>query len=144
MIAANAALGASCLERSGPLLSHIDTLAAARDIEAVRLALLFLWPAVAYQVFDGLYFGSSFALRAAGDTGVPAAASLVLSWLVFVPLAHTLVFDERSAWIPGLPQAGLGALGGWLALAAYVMVLGGVMYLRWRSGRWQRINLWAR
>lgn len=112
--------------------------------EAVRLALLFLWPAAAYQIFDGLYFGSSFALRAAGDTGVPAAASLVLSWLVFVPLAHTLVFDERSAWIPGLPQAGLGALGGWLALAAYVMVLGGVMYLRWRSGRWQRINLWTR
>jgi Na+-driven multidrug efflux pump len=69
---------------------------------------------------------------------------LTLSWVVFVPLAHTLVFDEQSAWLPGLPQAGLGALGGWLALTAYVVVLGGVMFLRWRSGRWRRINLWAR
>jgi hypothetical protein len=25
-----------------------------------------------------------------------------------------------------------------------VVVLGGVMYLRWRSGRWRRINLWTR
>jgi MATE family multidrug resistance protein len=116
----------------------------AGSAEAVRLALLFLWPAAAYQIFDGLYFGSSFALRAAGDTTVPAVASLGLSWLVFVPLAHALVFDAESAWIAGLPQAGLGALGGWLALAAYVMVLGAVMYLRWRSGRWRQFNLWAR
>lgn len=112
--------------------------------EAVRLALIFLWPAAAYQIFDGLYFGSSFTLRAAGDTAVPAVVSLGLSWLVFVPLAHTLVFDSTSAWLPGLPQAGLGALGGWIALAAYVVVLGSLMYLRWRSGRWRRINLWER
>ena len=114
------------------------------SVEAIRIALILLWPAAAYQFFDGLYFGSSFALRAAGDTSVPAAASLTLSWLVFVPLAHTLVFDKQTAWVTGLPQAGLGALGGWLALTAYVVVLGGVMYLRWRSGRWRRINLWAR
>jgi len=111
--------------------------------EAVALALLLLWPAAAYQFFDGLYFGSSFALRATGDTAVPARTALLLSWLFFVPLAHTLVFTAEQAWVPGLPQAGLGALGGWLALMAYAMVLGSVMYRRWRSERWRRIDIWG-
>jgi MATE family multidrug resistance protein len=111
--------------------------------EAVALALLLLWPAAAYQFFDGLYFGSSFALRATGDTAVPARTALLLSWLFFVPLAHTLVFAPGQAWIPGLPQAGLGALGGWLALMAYAMLLGMFIYRRWRSERWRRIDLWG-
>jgi MATE family multidrug resistance protein len=111
--------------------------------EAVALALLLLWPAAAYQFFDGLYFGSSFALRATGDTAVPARTALLLSWFFFVPLAHTLVFTPEQAWLPGLPQAGLGALGGWLALMAYVMLLGTLMYRRWRSERWRRIDLWG-
>lgn len=33
------AVGESCLERTGPLLGHLDTVSAARDIERVRLAL---------------------------------------------------------------------------------------------------------
>jgi MATE family multidrug resistance protein len=109
----------------------------------VSTALLLLLPAACYQMFDGLYFGSSFALRAAGDTALPAALAIVLSWLLLVPLAHTLVFDERQAWIPGLPQFGLGALGGWLALMTYAVLLGSTMYRRWRSGRWQSINIWG-
>lgn len=108
----------------------------------VSTALILLLPAAAYQLFDGLYFGSSFCLRAAGDTQVPAITALLLSWCFFVPLAHTLIFDPSQAWIAGLPQAGLGALGGWLALMSYAMVLGTVMYRRWRSNRWQRIDLW--
>ncbi len=115
--------------------------AAAADV--VAMALLLLLPAACYQMFDGLYFGSSFALRAAGDTAVPAAVAIVLSWLLLVPLAHMLVFDAQQAWIPGLPQFALGALGGWLALMTYAVLLGTSMYLRWRSGRWQRINIWG-
>ena len=109
----------------------------------VAAALVMLLPAALYQAFDGLYFGSSFALRAAGDTRVPAMLSIVLSWAVLVPLAHTLVFDTTQAWVPGLPQFGLGSLGGVLALMCYAMSLGVLMYWRWRSGRWQQISLWA-
>jgi MATE family multidrug resistance protein len=75
---------------------------------------------------------------------VPARTALLLSWLFFLPLAHTLVFTAEQAWVPGLPQAGLGALGGWIALMAYAMLLGTLMYRRWRSERWRRIDLWGR
>jgi MATE family multidrug resistance protein len=114
--------------------------AAAADVLAI--ALLLLWPAAAYQFFDGLYFGSSFGLRAAGDTRVPAITAIALSWVIFLPLAHTLVFDAEYAWLPGLPQFGLGALGGWLALMIYATCLGTLMYRRWRSLRWQTLDLW--
>ena len=39
LVAHNRALGESCLRMSGPLLAHVDTVSAARDIEAVRQAL---------------------------------------------------------------------------------------------------------
>ena len=41
--------------------------------DVVALGLVLLWPAAAYQIFDGLYCGASFCLRGAGDTRVPAA-----------------------------------------------------------------------
>lgn len=114
------------------------------SIDTVETALMLLWPAAAYQLFDGFYFGSSFCLRATGDTAVPAATALVLSWGLNVPLAHTLVFTEAQAWVPGLPQFGLGALGGWLSLMIYVVLLGTLMYRRWRSERWRNVDLWGR
>ncbi|MEZ5513565.1 MAG: MATE family efflux transporter [Steroidobacteraceae bacterium] len=110
--------------------------------EAAALALTLLWPAAAYQIFDGLYFGSSFSLRGAGDTRVPALAALLLSWLFYVPLAHTLIFAPGQGWIDGLPQLGFGAIGAWYALMSYATLLGTILLLRWRSGRWRgmRIN----
>ena len=102
-----------------------------------RSACMLLWPAAAYQIFDGLYCGASFCLRGAGDTRVPAATALVLSWFLFVPLAHTLIFAPGAGWIDGLPQFGLGAKGGWLALMSYVILLGCSMFWRWRHGAWR-------
>ena len=43
----------------------------ANAADVVALGLVLLWPAAAYQIFDGLYCGSSFCLRGAGDTRVP-------------------------------------------------------------------------
>jgi pimeloyl-ACP methyl ester carboxylesterase len=39
LVAHNQALGESCLRLSGPLLGHVDTVSAARDLESVRAAL---------------------------------------------------------------------------------------------------------
>lgn len=39
MVEANKAFGQSCLNLTGPLLGHVDTTSAAKDIDAIRLAL---------------------------------------------------------------------------------------------------------
>jgi MATE family multidrug resistance protein len=56
-------------------------------------------------------------------------------------LAHTLSFEQGQGWVDWLPQFGFGALGGWSALLVYVVLLGSVLYLRWRGSAWQRIRI---
>jgi multidrug resistance protein, MATE family len=107
----------------------------------VRLGSVLLWIAAGYQLFDGLNLGSGFALRGAGDVRFPAAIFFVLAWGVFVPLAYVLSFAPGQGWFDGLPQLGLGAVGGWLAMLTYVVLLGGALFLRWRSGAWRRMRL---
>ena len=109
--------------------------------EIVRLSAWLLWIAAAYQAFDGLNLGSAFGLRGAGDARFPALVFLVLSWGVFVPLAHMLSFAPGQGWFDVLPQFGLGATGGWIAMVVYVVLLGSVLFLRWRSRAWERIRI---
>ena len=102
---------------------------------------MLLWFAAAYQFFDGLNIGSSFCLRGAGDTLVPGALVLVLSWFVFVPLAHALTFAPGGGFLHFLPQFGYGTRGGWIAVIIYVLLLGSVLFGRWRLGVWQKIRI---
>ena len=60
---------------------------------------------------------------------------------VFVPLAHALTFAPGQGWVDFLPQLGWGAVGGWIAVVVYVMVLGSALFLRWRSRAWQAIRI---
>jgi multidrug resistance protein, MATE family len=126
----------------GPWVLPLFVSAGGPDAEnVIALGLVLLWPAAAYQIFDGLYCGSGFCLRGAGDTRVPALTALCLSWFLFVPLAHTLIFAPGKGWIDGLPQYGLGAKGGWLALMIYCTLLGCSMFWRWRHGSWRRVRI---
>jgi multidrug resistance protein, MATE family len=100
-----------------------------------------LWIAAGYQLFDGLNISSGAILRGAGDVRLPALMVLALSWLLFVPLAHSLSFAPGQGWVHWLPQFGLGATGGWFAALVYICFLGVMLYLRWRSLAWQRISL---
>lgn len=100
-----------------------------------------MWLAGAYQLFDGMTLGASFCLRGAGDASVPAVLVLGMSWLFFVPLAHSLAFAPGRGWVDWLPQFGLGAAGGWLAAVIYVCLIGITMLLRWRSRAWERITV---
>jgi MATE family multidrug resistance protein len=126
----------------GPLL--LPSFTGVHDADAmaaVELGGTLLWMAAIYQFFDGLNMGSGMCLRGAGDVAVPAALVIPVSWLVFVPLAHSLTFAPGQGWVHFLPQFGYGAIGGWAALVFYVMLLGTALCLRWRSGAWQRIRL---
>ncbi len=108
---------------------------------AVALGMQLLWLAAGYQFFDGLNLGSSMCLRGAGDARIPAVLVLTVSLLLFVPLAHAFTFAPGQGWVHFLPQFGWGAVGGWVAVLIYVMVLGSTLFLRWRSGAWQKIRL---
>ncbi|MEP6885771.1 MAG: MATE family efflux transporter [Gammaproteobacteria bacterium] len=107
----------------------------------VARASVLLWIAAGYQLFDGFNISSSACLRGAGDVRLPAIMVIALSWLLFVPLAHSLSFAPGAGWVKWLPQYGLGAIGGWFAALTYVCCLGLMLYLRWLSRAWTRITL---
>jgi MATE family multidrug resistance protein len=105
------------------------------------LSLRLLWIAALYQFFDGLNLGSGFCLRGAGDAVVPAALTIASSWLVFVPVAHMLIFAPGQGWAEVLPQLGWGASGGWLAVVVYALLVGVALFWRWRSRAWQQLSI---
>lgn len=109
--------------------------------EMAGLGVQLLWLAAAYQFFDGLNLGSSMCLRGAGDVRVPVALVFPVCWLVFLPLAHIMTFAPGQGWFHFLPQLGYGAMGGWVAVVIYVVLLGCTLFLRWRSRAWQRIRI---
>src|SRR6202140_3664044 len=130
------------LAAAGPWLMPLFTNRAepaAAEVPARGSALL--WIAAGYQLFDGLNISSSACLRGAGDVRLPAIMVLALSWLLFVPLAHSLSFAPGTGWVDWLPQFGMGAVGGWFAALIYVCCWGLMLFLRWWSGAWQRIAL---
>jgi len=89
--------------------------------------------AAIFQVFDAVGIVYSGGLRGAGDTFVPAVATLVLSWGLIVGGGWMLV---RFA-----PQ--LESLGPWIAASAYIIVLGLWMAARFERGRWMSRRLVA-
>ncbi len=113
----------------------------ASSAAVVALAVRLLWIASAYQFFDGLNLASGLCLRGAGDAKIPATVVIAISWFLFVPLAHMLTFAPGQGWVNFLPQWGLGAVGGWLSVVIYSMLVGLALLARWRSRAWQRITL---
>lgn len=107
----------------------------------VTRACVLLWIAAGYQLFDGLNISAGACLRGAGDVRLPAIMVLALSWTLFIPLAHSLSFAQGQGWVSWLPQYGYGAVGGWFAALIYILALGVMLYLRWFSGAWRRIEL---
>jgi multidrug resistance protein, MATE family len=98
--------------------------------EIIRLGSMALMIAASFQIFDGINITLLGSLRGAGDTLWPALVQQLLAWLLFIPLAYLLgnVLE-------------MGMNGAWLASAVYLAVMSGVMYLRYRSGRWSRIDI---
>jgi MATE family multidrug resistance protein len=126
----------------GPWVLPLFAGAGGRDaVAAAALGAQLLWLAAAYQFFDGLNLGSSMCLRGAGDVRVPVALVFPVCWLLFLPLAHILIFTPGQGWFHFLPQLGYGAPGGWIAVVIYIVLLGSTLFLRWRSGAWQRIRI---
>ncbi|MEW6434342.1 MAG: MATE family efflux transporter [Myxococcota bacterium] len=89
-----------------------------------------LMVSAAWQVFDATSMALAESLRAAGDTLYPLVARLVIAWAVFVPGSY---FTVR--------KFGGGDVGAMLWLVAYLAVLAGVLYWRFRGGAWRHVEL---
>jgi MATE family multidrug resistance protein len=84
----------------------------------------------AWQLFDATVSALSEALRAAGDTAWCLWARLAIAWLVFVPgvLVTVRVFGGRD-------------VAAVLWVVAYIALLALVLWLRFRSGAWRKLDL---
>ncbi|MGZ6141331.1 MAG: MATE family efflux transporter, partial [Myxococcaceae bacterium] len=104
-----------------------DPLAGAALLETGRRMLLL---SAAWQLFDAAAATLAEALRAAGDTAVTMWARIALAWLVFAP----------GSWI-SVHRLGGGEMVavGWLVL--YLGLLALLLWLRFRSGAWRRLEL---
>jgi MATE family multidrug resistance protein len=93
-------------------------------------ATLLIFAAV-YQLFDAVYIIYNGALRGAGDTLVPALFTGIMCWSI-------TVFGSR--WVATTwPQ--MGPIGPWISASCYGMILGTFILLRFKRGRWKRIEL---
>ena len=86
--------------------------------------------AACWGLFDAAANTLAETLRAAGDTAYTLWMRLAIAWLVFVPGSY---FTVRSF--------GGRDVGAMLWLVAYLAILAGVLWLRFRTGAWRKLQL---
>jgi MATE family multidrug resistance protein len=100
-------------------MSNGDQALAATATTLVHVALAFLVADAANVIARGV-------LRGAGDVRFPALIGVITAWTFTPPLA----------WLLGI-RAGLGAAGGWIGLAAEIILGAGVFWWRVSRGSWR-------
>jgi len=100
------------------------------DPEVLALGRPLLLLGALYQLGDAMAIISEGALRGAGDTRWPFAVETALGWGLLVPLAYYVgvVLDY-------------GLTGAWLASLLHIVVLAGMLILRFRSNAWRQIRI---
>lgn len=83
-----------------------------------------------YSVFDALAVVFSSALRGAGDTVYPMLITLLSSWLVMVLPAMLIIRSDN----PSVSRL-------WITCAAHITLSGLCMWMRYLTGRWQKLQL---
>ena len=99
------------------------------DDEVVRLTVVFIYILGACQPLMAVEFTLSGALRGAGDTRFPLFTVLIGFFGVRIPLAAWFAWRGFSVeWV-------------YAALIADYIVKGSMLSLRFRRGRWQRLEV---
>ena len=104
-----------------------------RDVPAdalIRTATIMLVLSAFWQLFDAVAMTLSEALRAAGDTAWCMAARIVLAWVVFTPVAWTLVLVFGGSVYTVMAT-----------LIGYLFLLSATFAVRFAGGRWRQIDL---
>ncbi|MBW5446885.1 MATE family efflux transporter [Cohnella sp. CFH 77786] len=90
------------------------------DAAVAELAAYLISISAYLQIFDGFYNFYAGGLRGIGDTSFLMKASLLCSWALFVPLTYLFVNVLDG-----------GSVGAWLALYAFLTVLGTAVMVRY-------------
>ena len=98
----------------------------------MRYGALILSYVVFFQFSDAIGIVSAGALKGAGDTRFPAMAQIVLAWCFFLPFVLWLAQPRL-----------VGIHGAWVAATIYIWLYDGVLFWRFFSDRWRRINIFA-
>ena len=84
-----------------------------------------------FQTVDAFGIVYSGALRGAGDTVWPGLVTAIFSW----------VFIVGGGWVAITFFPEIGSTGPWIAAAAYVILIGIAMVIRFEGGKWRDIDL---
>jgi MATE family multidrug resistance protein len=98
------------------------------EIEAISVVLLRF--VAFYSIFDMMNVIFAAALRGAGDTFYPLALTVVLSWGAMLAPAYLLCV-----------VGGAGVYAAWSTATAYVLLLGLLLWRRFRLGRWRTMRV---
>lgn len=100
--------------------------------EFMRIGVRILMLSAAWQLFDAASMNLAETLRAAGDTSFTLWARIVIAWGVFAPGAFITV-----------RYLGWGDVGAVSWIVIYLALLSFTLLLRFRSGAWKKISLFA-
>ena len=98
--------------------------------EGSRIATVLLRFVAFYSIFDMVNVICAGGLKGAGDTRFPMTATVVISWLAM--LIPTWWFCVRQ---------GQGVYVAWMFATLYVVILGVVMFVRYRKGAWKSLRV---
>ncbi|MFH0958858.1 MAG: MATE family efflux transporter [Pseudomonadota bacterium] len=84
-----------------------------------------------YTLFDTIFIIFNGALKGAGDTRFAMWAQVVMAWFLFVPPVYFMVTYFE-----------LGIFAAWSWLLLYVVGIGAIFWLRFRSGHWKTIQIY--
>jgi MATE family multidrug resistance protein len=97
--------------------------------QVTELTTILLRVIALFTIFDSVYLNISFALKGAGDTRFVSIVALLVPWPVMV-LPAILLQQHSNAVVLS-----------WLCAAAYVMVSTGILYIRFRQGKWRSMTV---
>jgi MATE family multidrug resistance protein len=86
-----------------------------------------------YTLFDTMFIVFSGALKGAGDTRFAMWAQVLMAWIFFVPPVYLVIEYFRA-----------GLFAAWIWVLVYVVALGIIFWLRFRSGYWKTIRMVGR
>lgn len=121
-------VGLVCLLLPALLIAPFAQGEGAAEVAVIGTRMLMI--SAAWQLFDAIGMTVSESLRGAGDTLFPMAARIVIAWVVFVPGSY---YSVR--------YLGWGDVGAIFWLVAYLALLAGAVFLRFRAGSWRKIEL---